>query len=263
MMHLKSALCAAAVVALVACADNEPRPTVPSHARGPRPAGDMYGTTMRQPSSPAPMGDMSAPRPARPDSGPEGVARSQGTGMTPASAEPPTTTAMSPASDGMEVSGFTDGQLAAVIVALNDQEIEESQLATTKASSKDVRAFARDMVAAHRDMLNASKALFDKLHVTAADNAVSSKLKTATLNQMTTLEEQTRGYDFDDNYVDAQVRAHNTALDLIDRMILDASSPDLKAALQEDLSKVDAHLQAAAHLQDTLKARKVSTPAIH
>ena len=250
MMHLKSWLFAAALVALVACADNEPRPAAPGPAQGPRPSGDPYGTTMRQPGSVPPAVDTSAPRPVRPASGSEGVKST-------------TTTTISPASDGMDVAGFTDGQLAAVIVALNDQEIEESQLATTKAASKDVRAFARDMVAAHRDMLNASQALFGKLHVSAVDNAVSSKLKTATLNQMTTLEEQPRGSDFDDDYVDAQVLAHNAALDLIDRMVLTATSAELKGALEEDRSKIEAHLQAAAHLQDTLKARKVSTPAVH
>ena len=262
-MHIKSSLWAAALVALVACADNEPQPTAPSHAQGPRPLGDQYGTTMRQPSSPSAIGGTSAPQPTRPDSGSVGVPGSEGTGTPPASADAATTVAMSPASEGMDVTGFTDGQVAAVILALNDEEIEESQLATTKASSKDVRAFARDMVAAHRDMLNASNALFGKLHVSATENAVSSKLMTATLNQMTTLEEQGRGSDFDDDYVEAQVRVHNTALDLIDRMIPNAVSPELKGALQEDRPKIEAHLQAAAHLQDTLKARKVSTPAVH
>jgi putative membrane protein len=153
---------------------------------------------------------------------------------------------------GMDVSNLTDAQTAAVIGALNEGEIEQAQLAMTKATSPEVKRFAGSMATAHRQMQNKATELLKRLQITPMDNAVSSQLKSDTQSEMTTLQ-SLRGKEFDRDYIDAQVRAHNEALELLDRMTPNVKNPELKSAINADRPKIESHLREAERVQQTLQ----------
>jgi len=152
----------------------------------------------------------------------------------------------------MDVSTLNDAQLAAIVGAINQGEIQESQLAVNKATAADVKRFARDMSTAHREMQAKSTALLSRLQITPADNAVSNQLKSDTQNELSTLQTM-RGKDFDRDYIDAQVRNHNKALELLDRITPNVKNAELKAALTNDRPKVEAHLREAERVQQSLQ----------
>jgi putative membrane protein len=152
----------------------------------------------------------------------------------------------------MDVSGMTDAQLAAIVQTLNTGEIQEAQVAQAKASSPDVKRFAQEMMNGHREMLMRQNALFTRLQIMPADNAVSSQMKANTQNQLSMLQ-QVGGHDFDRSYVDDQVGNHNKALELVDRIMPNVKNADFRTALQEDRSMIETHLRQAEVMQQTLQ----------
>ncbi len=77
---------------------------------------------------------------------------------------------------GVDTSGFGDSQIAAVLRAIHQSEIQAAQLAQAKAFSDDVKRFARDAIAAHSERLRGEDSLFSRLQLTPNDNAASNQL---------------------------------------------------------------------------------------
>jgi putative membrane protein len=152
----------------------------------------------------------------------------------------------------MDVSSFNDAQIAAVVHAVNAGEIQEAQLAESKASSAEVKRFARDMVNHHRAMQSSATSAFQKANLTPSENAVSQQLTSDTQNELSMLQ-GVNGRDFDRDYIDSQVKDHSMALDLIDKMLPNAKDPQLKTMLQDARTKVEAHLRDAQRIQGTLQ----------
>jgi putative membrane protein len=137
-------------------------------------------------------------------------------------------------------------------LTLNQGEIEEAQVALTKSTSPETKKFAREMATAHHDMQDKTTALLGRLQIVPSDNAVSNQLKSDTQSEIETLQ-GLRGKDFDRDYVDAQVRNHNQALELLDRMTPNVKNTEFKTALMADRAKVEAHLREAERTQQALQ----------
>jgi putative membrane protein len=229
------------------------------------PAGAQMGSQVpaNEPSTGAPSGQMSTGSETTTTITPQGTTGGMPgmtggtTGSQGAMGSPSTMGGTTGAGSAMgggtaDVSTFDDAQLAAVVQALNMGEMQMAMLAEKKASSPEVKKYAHDMMTHHRDMQNRANAVFSRLQITPNDNAVSNQLKTDVQNDMSTLQGM-RGKDFDREYMDSQVRSHNHALELVDRMIPNAKSPELKAELMSARAKVEAHLRQAERLQQTLQ----------
>jgi putative membrane protein len=150
----------------------------------------------------------------------------------------------------MDVSSLSDAQFAGVLQTINQGRIQEALLGQNKGST-DVKRFAREMVTSHRTVQNKESALFTRLQLTPTDSALSNQLKSDTQSDISTLQSM-HGRDFDRSFMDSQVRHLNNALELIDRIIPDVKSSDLKSELQNVRTKVDRHLQEAQRIQATL-----------
>jgi putative membrane protein len=157
-----------------------------------------------------------------------------------------------PMPEATDIATLGDAQFAAIIQAMNAGEIQEAQLAMTKATSPDVKRFARDMATAHREMQNKMTSLLSRLQMTPSDNAVSNQLRSDTQGEIATLQ-TLRGKDFDRDYIDSQVRNHNKALETIDEMMPTAKNSEFKAALVNMRPKIEAHLRDAERVQMMLE----------
>jgi putative membrane protein len=151
----------------------------------------------------------------------------------------------------MDATGLTDAQIAAVLQAVNSGEIKQAQLAQHKAESSEVKRFAQAMLTAHREMQSSEAMLFSRLRITPRDSAVSARVQTDAKNELSNLEDVT-GRDFDRDYIDAQVLAQNNALELVDKMISNVSSSELRSDLQNSRTKIQQHLSAAERVRQTL-----------
>jgi putative membrane protein len=150
-------------------------------------------------------------------------------------------------------SGPTDPQIAAIVVAANQVDIDAGKLAETKASSKDVKAFAERMVADHGGVNKQALELVTKLKVKPEENDTSRGLKSsgdATLKKLQAL----KGAEFDRAYVDNEVTYHQTVLDAVDKTLIpSAQNAELKSLLVKVRPAFVAHLEHAKHLQSSLK----------
>jgi putative membrane protein len=253
----------------------QPGTQVPSN---PPPSGAMGGTGTMGATTPSPyggqgtMGSPSGQMSTGPETGGQYGGSQYGTGSSATTGAGGTTGGMTGTTGGTtmgggtsDVSTFDDAQLAAIVQALNMSEMQLAQFAEAKASSPEVKRYAHDMMVQHREMQNRANSVFTRMQITPNDNAVSNQLKTDAQSDMSALQGM-RGKDFDREYMDMQVRAHNHAMELMDRMMASAKSPELKAELQSARTKVEARLRQAERIEQTLqkgttsKQRGGSTP---
>jgi putative membrane protein len=157
----------------------------------------------------------------------------------------------------MDVSTLNDAQLAAVVQAIHQDQLQEAQLAEQRAASPEVKRYARDMVNAHRNVMNENQSVLSQAQITPSDNAISQQLRTDSQNEMSTLE-GLRGRDFDREYLDDQIRDHNKALELVDRIVPNIKNPQLKAHLQHARMRLEAHLREAEKLQQKMQQGSTS-----
>lgn len=150
--------------------------------------------------------------------------------------------------------GPTDPQIAAIVVAANQVDVDAGRLAGSHARSKDVKQFARQMVTDHTAVNKEAGALVQKLHVKPEPNDTSASLKKGGDENVANLK-KLKGAAFDKAYVDHEVAYHQTVLDAIDKTLVpSASNAELKALLVKVRPVIAEHLEHAKHLQSQLGA---------
>lgn len=146
----------------------------------------------------------------------------------------------------------TDPQIAAIVVAANQVDIDAGKLAQSKAQSQQVKDFATRMVTDHTGVNKSATELVQKLHVTPETNATSESLERGGEENLTALR-GLKGTAFDKAYVDHEVTYHQSVLDAVDNTLIpSAQNAELKALLVKVRPAFVDHLQHAKHLQQSL-----------
>ena len=145
-----------------------------------------------------------------------------------------------------------DAQIASIVVTANQVDIDAGNLAESKASSPEVKAFGKQMVTDHSGVNKQAVALVTKLKVTPEDNATSKSLKAGGIDNVKNLHKLAGGA-FDRAYVDHEVVYHEQVLDAIDKVLIpNAQNAELKELLVAVRPAFVAHLEHARHLQASL-----------
>lgn len=151
-----------------------------------------------------------------------------------------------------ESPGPTDPEIAAIVVAANQVDIDAGNLAVTTTKSKEVTDFARLMVTDHGGVNKAATDLVQKLHVTPEANPTSKSLQRGGDENLAKLRSLS-GAAFDRAYVDHEVAYHVSVLAAIDdTLIPSAKNAELKALLVKVRPAFVAHLEHAKRLQAAL-----------
>jgi putative membrane protein len=147
--------------------------------------------------------------------------------------------------------GWTSASVLGFARAASNGEIREGELAERKATTPAVKAFARQMVADHRTLLSDGKALATKLKVTpdTADDDVRDVTKHAS-DDIKDLTDKKAGLDWDEAYIDNQIKDHKDVLDKLQDASKNTTDPDLRAALEKATGKVQEHLTKAQDIKD-------------
>jgi putative membrane protein len=147
-----------------------------------------------------------------------------------------------------DLAAMSEPDIMAVVGASNAAEIATSKVAVEKATNADVKAFARRMVQVHQTMQGQADQLATKLNVTPG-TPTRAKEKTDMANQMATqLSSTAKGADFDRQYMDGQVQAHQQTLTELQAM-QNTGNAELKTLITGAIPKVQAHLEEAQRLQ--------------
>lgn len=145
-----------------------------------------------------------------------------------------------------------DAQIAAIVVAANQVDIDAGKLAESKASNADVKAFAHRMVTDHTDVNKQAVDLVTKLKVTPQDNPTSESLKSGGEKNIANLKKLS-GADFDKAYIDHEVTYHEQVLDAVDKTLIpSAKNEELKALLVKVRPAFVAHTEHAKQVKAAL-----------
>jgi putative membrane protein len=149
--------------------------------------------------------------------------------------------------------GPTDPQIAAIVVAANQVDIDAGNLARSQSTSSEVKGFAQRMITDHSGVLKAAVDLVTKLKVTPESNPTSQSLTKGGEANVAALTKLT-GSDFDKAYIDHEVTYHEAVLNAVDQTLIpNASNSELKALLVKVRPAFAAHLEHAKTLQAGLR----------
>jgi putative membrane protein len=146
-----------------------------------------------------------------------------------------------------------DAQIAAIVVAANQVDIDAGKLAESKASNKEVKEFAKRMVTDHSGVNKQATALVTKLKVKPEENDTSKSLKSSGQENLKRLK-GLKGAEFDKAYIDHEVTYHQNVIDAIDKTLIpNAKNEELKDLLVKVRPAFVAHLDHAKQIQASLK----------
>ena len=109
----------------------------------------------------------------------------------------------------------TDPQIAHIAYTAGQIDIAAGKQALSKASNKDVKAFAQDMVRDHEAVNKQALDLVKKLKVKPEDNATSQALSKAAEEERAKLA-KLKGAAFDRAYVENEIAYHKTVNGALD-----------------------------------------------
>jgi len=148
--------------------------------------------------------------------------------------------------------GPTDPQIAAIVVTANQVDIDTGKLAMSRSQSKDVKAFAQEMVKDHGAVNKSATALVHKLKVIPEDSDTSQSLKKGGVDNLADLR-KVKGTDFNRAYIDHEVTYHEAVIDAIDKTLIpNANNAKLKALLEKSRPVFVEHLDHAKRLQASM-----------
>lgn len=148
---------------------------------------------------------------------------------------------------------LNDAEIAHVAVTANSVDIDNAEIATKRAASKEVKAFAETMIRDHTGVNKQASDLAAKLHVTPKANAVSESLRAGEKTAQAKLA-GVSGAAFDKAYMDNEIAYHQAVIDAVDKVLVpQTQNAELKALLKNVRPALVAHLDHAKMVRAGLK----------
>lgn len=148
---------------------------------------------------------------------------------------------------------LSDGQIAKILITINDGEIEAGQMAKYRAQNKEVQDFAKSMVQDHRANLNDTKKVAKENKINAQDSEVSKTLQSEAKNSNQDLKNKDKT-SFDKAYLQQEIEMHDKALTTLnDSLIPNATDPEFKTHLERTRDAVATHLEHVRGLDSKIR----------
>lgn len=145
-----------------------------------------------------------------------------------------------------------DPEIAAVLVAANQVDADAGRLAQEKASSQEVKNFAKRMATEHDGANREGAELFKKANIQPKESASSTAIIVGGKRNMEKLK-GLQGASFDKAYMENEVTMHQTVLDTIDKSLLpNVKNEQLKGMLNKTRPLIAEHLQQAKKIHSSL-----------
>ncbi len=146
-----------------------------------------------------------------------------------------------------------DAQIAGIVVAANQVDIDAGKLAEKMASGKEVKEFAQMMVSSHTEVNRQAGELVKKIKIKPTESDTSKSLKDGGETNRDKLK-KLKGAAFDKAYIDNEVTYHQAVIDTVDKSLMPhAKNAELKNMLVNVRPTLVAHLEQAKKIQSSLK----------
>lgn len=173
-----------------------------------------------------------------------------GTPGSPAAGAPTT------ASGEANTAKYSDGEIVALVLTVDQNEIKAAQTAEKKKMGKDAAKFAKMLLKQHREDSSKVSKLAKKEKI--APDEAAAKVQELRSKGETDLQALAAkdSLEFEQGYIAAMVQGHTDALALLDEhLIKDTGNKKLKNQLEETRKHVAHHLEEAKRLQSDRASR--------
>lgn len=151
-----------------------------------------------------------------------------------------------------EAPELSDANIAAVVVAANQADIDNGELAVEKGTNERVRAFGQQMIEAHTSVNQAAGELLGELGVTPAPNQVSRSIAEGQAAQRDRLEDL-EGEAFDRAYIENEIAYHEAVIDAVKNVLIpSAQNAQLKQTLIDVSPAFVSHLEQARSIHEDI-----------
>ena len=148
---------------------------------------------------------------------------------------------------------LSDAEIARITEVVNSGEIQQAQVAKTKAKNKQVKEFADHMIKEHRKAKQEGTKIAKEEKLVTEDSPIATEIEKEGASTLKTLRTAAAGSGFDSLYIDGQAAAHQKVLNLLDeRLIPSAQDPKLKSELEKSRGMVERHLMEAEKIKASL-----------
>jgi putative membrane protein len=148
--------------------------------------------------------------------------------------------------------GPSDPQIAGIVVAANQVDIDAGKLAKSRSKNRQVQEFAQRMITDHTAVNKQAGDLVKKLKVKPEDSDTSKSLKAGGKDNLAKLK-GLKGAAFDQAYAEHEVAYHQQVLDAIDKVLIpNAKNAELKGLIEKVRPAIAAHLDHAKMVASSL-----------
>lgn len=150
------------------------------------------------------------------------------------------------------VSGMSDANIFYVLDRANMMDSAGGSIAATKGTNSEIRDFGKRMMRDHHQLRQQGADLAKQLGITPTPPASDSTQ--AMMDKATSmLNGAAKGRDFDKAYIDNEVMAHKSVLEMLVAMMNQAQDAELKNLIQKAAPTIQGHLDLAQSIQTNLK----------
>jgi putative membrane protein len=147
----------------------------------------------------------------------------------------------------------TDANILALLDEVNVADSANGNIAATKGTAADVKAFGRQMERDHHTLRKSGQDLAQKIGVTPAAPA-NDTLPATAAKMHDDLMAQPKGAAFDKAYIDGEVGLHQFALSALQTFQSAAQDTSLKSTITMVIPLIQSHLDKAMQIQTKLNA---------
>jgi putative membrane protein len=152
---------------------------------------------------------------------------------------------------GGQPGALTDANIVALLDEANMADSASGAYAVTKATSPDVKAFAKLMMGEHHALRAQGQQLAKRLGVTP-ELPANDPLKPAAESEMAALKGAAKGAAFDRTYIEQEIGIHKAVLDLAGKAHDAAQNEELKKLIEQAGPVIQKHLDRAEEIQKKL-----------
>jgi putative membrane protein len=144
---------------------------------------------------------------------------------------------------------YSDAELTGFVNAFNDAEVEVGQLAMSMATDAQVKAFASQIVRDHRALKADVNRTVQQLSVTPTVPEDDENLAEDHQAGMRDLRAKAKGAEFDEAFLEHEIRMHRKVLDEVKDAIGRSQSADMRSLLEKARDGIQGHLTMAEELE--------------
>jgi putative membrane protein len=147
--------------------------------------------------------------------------------------------------------GLSDSNIVAILDSADKADSAAGAAALKKATSAEVREFARLMMSEHHTMRAEGQQLAKQLGITGKAPE-RDPLAGYTRTEANELRKTPKGPEFDRTYIDHEVSVHQAVLDFVNQARVITQNPQLKQHIEKAIPLIRKHLEQAQAIQKKL-----------